>query len=82
MEFICTECGHKWSREPDNDGLFDGYGLPPCPICGGFSCDANDYGDFHCPRCGHRFRRYGNGGLIAGMWPSCPKCGFPTPDEV
>jgi hypothetical protein len=34
----------------------------------------DDYRDFVCPYCGHEWRNYGNGGLVFGMWPNCPKC--------
>ena len=61
--------------EADGDGLFDGYGSPPCPICGDNGRDPNDYSDFVCPYCDHKWRSYGNGGLILGCWPNCPKCG-------
>lgn len=61
--------------EPDKDGLFDGYGNPPCPECGTNGCDPSDYGDFVCDSHGHEFRRYGNGGLVLGMIPRCPTCG-------
>lgn len=40
--------------------------------------DPSDYGDFSCPYCGHEWRNYGNGGLVLGMWPNCPKCGTPA----
>ena len=73
--FICSACGNEWSREADADGLVDGYGLPPCPECGNSGSDPNDYGDFTCPYCGHSWRNYGNGGLVLGCWPNCPKCG-------
>ena len=61
--------------EADSDGLFDGYGNPPCPLCGTNGRDPSDYGDFACLQCKHEWRNYGNGGLVLGMWPSCPKCG-------
>jgi DNA-directed RNA polymerase subunit RPC12/RpoP len=73
--FICPTCKNEWSMEADKDGLFDGYGNPPCPICGDNGRDPSDYGDFICPYCGHKWRNYGNGGLVLGMWPNCPKCG-------
>jgi uncharacterized Zn ribbon protein len=73
--FICPTCETEWAMEADDDGLFDGYGNPPCPQCGGNGCDPNDYGDFVCPYCHHEWRKYGNGGLVLGMWPNCPRCG-------
>ena len=73
-EFICTECGHVWSMAEDEDGLFNGYGLPPCPVCGGFSSASDDYADYTCEYCGHHWRQYGNGGLVLGCIPRCPKC--------
>ena len=73
--FICPSCKHEWTQKADKDGLFDGYGNPPCPICGENGCDPNDYQDFICPSCGHTWRNYGNGGLVLGCWPNCPKCG-------
>lgn len=73
--FICSSCRNNWSQEADEDGLCDGYGLPPCPICGTPGSDPNDYGDFVCPYCRHEWRNYGNGGLVLGCWPNCPKCG-------
>ena len=33
-DLACSGCGHLWSAAPDDDGLFHGYGCPPCPICG------------------------------------------------
>lgn len=75
QKFICPHCDHKWEMKPDRDGLFDGYGNPPCPKCGTPAAWADDYGDFKCTNCGHKFRRYGNGGLHFGCIPSCPKCG-------
>jgi hypothetical protein len=77
-DFICPYCGNQWSMEEDADGLFDGYGIPPCPSCGTTGADPNDYGDFVCPYCDHQWRNYGNGGLVLGMWPNCPKCGTPA----
>ena len=78
-DLICNECGHKWSMEADEDGLFNGYGCPPCPKFGcGRGVSIKDYGDFRCNVCGYKFRRYGNGGLRLGMIPSCPKCGGAT----
>lgn len=78
-DFVCPNpgCGHEWTQEADDDGLFDGYGLPPCPICGTNGSEASDYGDWACPNpdCGNRWRTYGNGGLVLGMVPACPKCG-------
>ena len=74
-DFICSCCGNNWSQKADKDGLCDGYGLPPCPICGTSGSDPNDYGDFVCPYCSHKWRNYGNGGLVLGCWPNCPKCG-------
>lgn len=74
-EFICGKCGRRWSMRPDRNGLFNGYGNPPCPDCGEPGSSPDDYGDFECMDCGHRFRRYGNGGLIFGCMPKCPKCG-------
>lgn len=75
--FLCPSkwCGHAWSMEADSDGLYDGYGIPPCPKCGHPSVDADDYGDFRCPE-GHTFRRYGNGGLTFGMVPECEEHGL------
>lgn len=61
--------------EADVDGLFDGYGNPPCPVCGTNGRDASDYADFVCPYCKHEWRNYGNGGLVLGTWPNCPQCG-------
>lgn len=42
-DFICRGCGYTWSMAEDEDGLFNGYGVPPCPICGDSGCDLNDY---------------------------------------
>ena len=33
------------------------------------------YADYHCRYCKHDFRVTGNGGLVFGMYPSCPDCG-------
>lgn len=74
-DFICPNCKHRWSAEPDDDELYNGRGCPLCPDCGvenGVS--VNDYGDFRCFDCGYEFHRYGNGGLHLGMVPRCPKC--------
>lgn len=74
-DFICprTDCGNVWTMEEDEDGTFDGYGFPPCPICGTNGSEANDYGDWEC-NGGHSWRSYGNGGLVLGMVPRCPEC--------
>ena len=73
--FICPSCGNTWSMKADEDGLFNGYGAPPCPVCGENGCDPNDYCDYTCKICGHQWRQYGNGGLIFGCIPRCPECG-------
>ena len=75
-EFICKGCGHTWTMTEDEDGLFDGYGVPPCPICGESGCNPNDYTDYTCEYCGHQWRQYGNGGLVLGCVPRCPKCHY------
>lgn len=73
---VCDKCGYEWLMEPDQDGLFCGYGCPPCPNCiSGRGVSSSDYGDFECTICGNKFRKYGNGGLHFGMIPLCPKCG-------
>lgn len=74
-DFACPSCGNEWSMEPDDDGLFNGYGCPPCPVCGGEGAYADDYADYECPYCHYEWRVYGNGGLVFGCWPNCPKCG-------
>lgn len=73
--FVCprADCRNAWSMEADKDGLFDGYGLPPCPVCGTNGSEASDYGEWECPS-GHSWRTYGNGGLRMGMVPRCPEC--------
>lgn len=72
-DFRCPrpDCGHTWSMKPDRFGLFDGYGNPPCPLCGTSAVDPSDFGDWECPH-GHTWRTYGNGGLTLGMVPRCP----------
>jgi hypothetical protein len=35
---------------------------------------ALSYRDYFCPYCDHRWRVEGNGGLVLGCWPNCPKC--------
>ena len=72
--FICRGCGYTWTMIEDEDGFFNGYGVPPCPICGDSGCDPNDYADYTCEYCGHQWRQYGNGGLVLGCIPRCPKC--------
>ena len=72
--FVCKGCGHTWSMVEDEDGLFNGYGVPPCPICGNSGCNPNDYRDYSCEYCGHQWRQYGNGGLVLGCIPRCPSC--------
>lgn len=75
-DFICAECEHEWSLEPDEDGLFNGYVNPPCPECiNGRGVSPSNYGDFKCNVCGYEFRKYGNGGLRLGMIPKCEECG-------
>lgn len=74
-DFICPACDNEWTMKADKDGLFDGYGLPPCPHCGAQGADPTDYVDFSCLYCSHTWRNYGNGGLKFGMWPNCPQCG-------
>ncbi len=73
-DFVCPrdDCGNTWRMQADRHGLFDGYGNPPCPLCGTNGVDASDYGDWDCPQ-GHTFRVYGNGGLKFGMVPRCPE---------
>ena len=73
-EFGCSYCGHVWSGEVDENDLYKGYGCPPCPMCGEPCTDTSDYGDWRCPACGHKWRRYGNGGLSYGCIPRCPEC--------
>ena len=73
-DFICRGCGHTWTMTEDKDGLFNGYGVPPCPICGDSGCDPSDYADYTCEYCGHKWRQYGNGGLVLGCIPRCPHC--------
>ncbi len=73
--FVCSSCGNSWSEKIDKDGLYNGYINAPCPICENPGSDPKDYGDFICPSCNHKWRNYGNGGLVLGCWPNCPKCG-------
>ena len=73
-DFICPSCFHEWSMKEDKDGLFNGYGCPPCPICGESGCNPNDYADYTCEFCGNQWRQYGNGGLVFGCIPKCPNC--------
>lgn len=78
-DFVCplADCGNTWNMESDEYGLFNGYGRPPCPVCGTNGDEASDCGDWECPS-GHSWRTYGNGGLTLGMVPRCPECGaFP-----
>ena len=35
----------------------------------------NTYNDYICPYCKFEWRIEGNGGLVLGCWPNCPKCG-------
>jgi hypothetical protein len=81
VDFICPSCENTWSMEADADGLFDGYGNPPCRRCGTNGSDPSDYGDFSFPNCHHQWRNYGDGGLVLGMWPDCPRCGA-TADQT
>jgi hypothetical protein len=74
-DFACPSCGNTWGAKSDEDGLYDGYTNAPCPICGTPGTNPNDYGDFVCPYCNYNWRKYGNGGLVFGCWPTCPKCG-------
>ena len=40
----CNECGYEWEMEPDQDGLFNGRGCPPCPRChSGVGVSSADY---------------------------------------
>lgn len=75
-DFVCprADCGHLWSMDADEYGLFDGYGNPPCPICGTNGSDPSDYGEWVC-LSGHSWRVYGNGGLVLGTVPRCPEHG-------
>ena len=81
QDFVCPTCGNLWSQAADRYGLFGGYGIPPCPVCGDSGHNADDYGDFTCSHCDHSWRNYGNGGLVLGRWPSCPKCGTLAEDN-
>lgn len=74
-KFICPRCENTWTMKKDKNGLYDGYGNPPCPECGTNGCDPNDYKDYRCPYCGKEWRQYGDGGLVMGCWPNCPRCG-------
>lgn len=74
QSFICPKCFSEWSMTADKDGLFNGYVNPPCPKCGENGCDPNDYKDYTCSYCDHTWRQYGNGGLVRGRVPICPKC--------
>ncbi|MEU0265668.1 hypothetical protein [Nocardioides sp. NPDC006303] len=80
-DFVCTFLANTWSMKADKDGLFDSYRNPPCPECGTNGADPNDYGDWKCPDCNHEWRKYGNGGLVLGMWPNCPKSAT-TPEQA
>lgn len=66
-----SDCGNEWTMEADSDGLYDGFGNPPCPRCGTGGVDASAFRDWVCPE-GHTWRVYGNGGLVQGMVPKCP----------
>lgn len=33
------------------------------------------YADWICPYCNYEWREEGNGGLVLGCVPNCPKCG-------
>lgn len=35
----------------------------------------HDYMDYVCSYCNYEWRVEGNGGLVLGCWPNCPKCG-------
>lgn len=41
----------------------------------------NDYNDYICPYCNYEWRVEGNGGLVFGCWPNCPKCGTPAEER-
>lgn len=71
-DFICRGCGYTWSMAEDEDGLFNGYGVPPCPICGDSGCDPNDYRDYTCEYCGHQWRQYGMVGWFWDVFPDVP----------
>ncbi len=73
-EFACAECGNIWVATPDKDGLYNGRGVPACPECGKLGYHSNNYADYTCQYCGHEWRQYGNGGLVLGCTPRCPKC--------
>jgi len=73
-DFICANCGHTWSANEDEDGLFNGRGMPMCPICFEPGYNPDDYFDYTCEYCGHKWRQYGNGGLVLGCIPRCPEC--------
>ena len=73
-EFYCPTCDHTYTSEPDEYGLFNGRGMAVCPICGECGYNPSDYHDWTCNICGHKWRKYGNGGLVFGCVPRCPNC--------
>lgn len=69
---VCPKCGVVYERYAIADGV--------CQCCDTaidkLALDADgDYQDYACPYCAYEWRVYGNGGLVFGCWPCCPKCG-------
>ena len=72
--FYCPNCDITWTAQSDKDGFYNGRGRAVCPVCGECGFNPSDYADYTCKYCGHKWRQYGNGGLVLGCTPRCPKC--------
>lgn len=72
FQCLRADCGHKWDKEADEDGLFDGFSNALCPRCGDPGTRAEDVHEWHCPE-GHTWRGGSNGGLVLGTVPRCPQ---------
>lgn len=46
-----------------------------CGESGHNSRTCTGFAVYHCRGCGNTFRVNGNGGLVLGTFPDCPRCG-------
>ena len=53
--------------------LFSSFG--DSPDDGDDSCNDDSYAEYVCDYCDYAWRVEGNGGLVLGCVPNCPKCG-------
>jgi predicted nucleic-acid-binding Zn-ribbon protein len=73
--------------EADADGLFDGYGIPPCPSCGTSAATSSELApsERRCSGCGLPLKRSSE---LTAAWEAgdnsyayitCADCGYQNP---